>query len=111
MLIKYIINRIFGLKTNNDVLLIEALKSSPKLIDVRTSEEFKSGSVNGSINIPLGNLSSRLDDFHKNEKIVVFCRSGSRSEMAKNLLVKAGFSDVTNGGPWQNVQKSLDAIK
>ncbi|WP_322970013.1 rhodanese-like domain-containing protein [Faecalibacter sp. LW9] len=81
------------------------------LVDVRTPEEFNSGSVDGAVNIPLSVLEQELSQFEDRENIVVFCRSGARSGNAKLILESNGFENVTNGGPWQNVQQALDEVK
>lgn len=80
------------------------------LVDVRTPEEFNSGSVDGAINIPLSVLEQELSQFKNKENIIVFCRSGARSGNAKLILEQNGFERVLNGGPWQNVQHALDEI-
>lgn len=80
------------------------------LVDVRTPEEFNSGSVNGAINIPLSVLEQELSQFKNKENIIVFCRSGARSGNAQIILQQHGFENVVNGGPWQNVQQTLDEV-
>jgi phage shock protein E len=75
------------------------------IVDVRTPEEFKSGHVKGSINIPLQNIASKSGQLKKHPNIIVCCRSGNRSGMAKSILEKNGISNVYNGGSWQNVNK------
>lgn len=73
------------------------------LVDVRTPEEFKSGSVKGAINIPLDTIMSQADRFNKHHKVVVFCRSGNRSARARQILQQKGIKQVINGGTWQQV--------
>lgn len=74
------------------------------IIDVHTPLEFKNGHMQGSKNIPLDTLSSKIDDLKKlNKKIITVCRSGSRSATAKEMLASAGI-DVCNGGAWQNLK-------
>ena len=69
------------------------------VVDVRETGEFASGHYEGAINIPLGIIPLRLDEFKSMEgPIVVYCRSGNRSGMAMNLLKQAGLSEVYNGG-------------
>ena len=80
------------------------------LVDVRTPEEFNSGSVNGAINIPLSVLEQEFSQFKNKENIIVFCRSGARSGNAQIILQQYGFENVVNGGPWQNVQQTLDEV-
>ena len=70
------------------------------LIDVRTPQEYKgrTGHIKNSNLMPLGELMHKIDtlDEYKDEEIVVICHSGSRSMMASQLLVRAGFNDVRN---------------
>lgn len=73
------------------------------LVDVRTPGEFADGHVKGSVNIPLDNLTKEIAQFNNKKNIIVFCRSGNRSGMAKSLLEQQGFKNVINGGTWQNV--------
>lgn len=81
------------------------------LVDVRTPQEFKEGTAMGAINIPLDVLEKRLGEFKSKKQIVVFCRSGSRSSQAYELLKRNGFQNVINGGTWQLVQQQLNSGK
>lgn len=70
-----------------------------KLIDVRTPQEYQSGHIEGALNIPVSEVSARIAEFGaKNEPIVVYCRSGSRSGRARSMLKAAGFTKVYNLG-------------
>ncbi|MFN5628502.1 MAG: rhodanese-like domain-containing protein [Bacteroidota bacterium] len=77
------------------------------LVDVRTPEEFESGSVEGAVNIPVGELEQRISELEDKKNIVVFCRSGARASSAKQILESAGFTDVVNGGSWQEVEAEI----
>ncbi|MFX0041773.1 MAG: FAD-dependent oxidoreductase [Candidatus Hodarchaeota archaeon] len=70
------------------------------LIDVRTPQEFygPGGHIKNSKLIPLGELLNNTDVIknYKDDEIIVICHSGSRSMMAAQILVKAGFKDVRN---------------
>jgi len=81
------------------------------LVDVRTPQEVASGGVAGALNIPLNELGQRLAEFDNKGQIVVFCRSGARSAQAKTILEKNGYTNVVNGGTWQQVQAKLDEGK
>ena len=73
--------------------------SKPFLLDVREPFELKAfGAVPGVVNIPLGEISSRMNELpsDKNAQIVVICQSGNRSRSAAKALVKSGFSNVLN---------------
>ena len=67
------------------------------MVDVRTPEEFASGSVKGAINIPLNEVESRINEFKGKPAVVVFCRSGNRSGQAKEILENNGIKNVING--------------
>lgn len=74
------------------------------LVDVRTSSEFMSGNVPGSINIPLDQVPNRVEDFKAMPaKIIVFCLSGIRSGQAVGFLNMHGVEDIYNGGGWMDV--------
>lgn len=79
-------------------------ESSTKIIDVRTPGEFMGGHVAGSINIPLNELPSRLEEFSSTDgALVLCCASGNRSGQAAMFLKQNGFDNVYNGGPWTEV--------
>ena len=76
------------------------------LIDVREPVEFATGRIEGSINIPRGVLEFQVDAdpavanvsdpalSHKQQAIVVYCRTGGRAALAAQSLQRLGFSDV-----------------
>lgn len=76
-------------------------EENAQLVDVRTPEEFMSSQLPGAINIPLHEIDQvagqKLD---KSRPIVVFCRSGQRSFMAQQILMRQNFDKVHNMGPY-----------
>jgi rhodanese-related sulfurtransferase len=73
------------------------------IVDVRTPGEFMGGHVVGSINIPLQELESRLDEIHSLQTpLILCCASGGRSGMAQHILKNQGI-DCVNGGGWMEV--------
>lgn len=72
------------------------------IIDVRSLEEYAQGHIENSINIPIDEIDSALDQFDKDQKIIVCCQSGNRSERAKFRLEDLGFKHVENGGSWKS---------
>lgn len=64
------------------------------LLDVRSGKEFKNWSIPGSINIPLRELRSRLDELQTERPIYVYCRVGFRSYLAYRILKQKGFETV-----------------
>ncbi len=77
------------------------------LVDVRSVGEYAEGNVPGSVNIPLDQLANRLGELDRDKTIIVFCQSGGRAGVAKSLLEKNGFTDVTNAGGWQALQRRV----
>ncbi|MEN9347015.1 MAG: rhodanese-like domain-containing protein [Flavobacteriales bacterium] len=77
---------------------------STVIIDVRTPEEFVGGHVAGSKNIPLMEISQRVDELRAiGGDIVLCCASGNRSGHATHFLKNEGFTNVHNGGSWLDV--------
>lgn len=78
------------------------------VLDVRNEPEWRSGHLDMARNIPLGELTRRLEELDWQRVIAVHCRSGYRSSIAASLLRRAGFSAVVNvlGGfeAWQAAQ-------
>ena len=69
------------------------------LLDVRTPDEFKhDGHIKGAKLIPLGELAQNLNMLDKSKKLLVYCRSGSRSVSASRLLSNHGFTVVNMSG-------------
>ena len=67
------------------------------LVDVRQPEEYSGdGHVAGARLLPLPLLSMRMQELPTDAAIVVICRSGNRSQVAAEQLVRAGYSNVTN---------------
>lgn len=70
------------------------------VIDVREPEEYNAGHISSAINIPPDQLmkgADQLREVPKNSDIIVYCRTGSRSNVAMNILGSLGFENVTNG--------------
>ncbi len=68
----------------------------PLLLDVREPHELQISWLPNAINIPLGSLAARLSELDSAREMVVFCKGGTRSARALQLLVSAGFKKVKN---------------
>lgn len=79
--------------------LRQKLQSGEKfvLLDVRETWEHEEFNLGGTL-LPLGDLMNKMWELedHKNDEIVLYCRSGNRSGMAQSLLTANGFSNVRN---------------
>jgi phage shock protein E len=72
----------------------------PVIVDVREPYEFASGHVKGALNIPPADLmtgAEALRGVPKNAEIVLYCRTGSRSNVAMHILQSLGYTNLTNG--------------
>ena len=68
------------------------------LIDVRSGQEYEEGHLEGALNIPLYNIEKDIEKNIKNkdDTIILYCSSGSRSKKAKEILEKLGYGEVYN---------------
>ncbi len=66
------------------------------ILDVRQPEEWNTVHIPDAILIPLGELASRVNELPKNKEIVVVCHSGNRSAQGRDILLQAGFTQVTS---------------
>lgn len=66
------------------------------VLDVREPDEWNQVHIPGATLIPLGQLASRVDELPKDQEIVVVCHSGNRSAQGRDILLSAGFDQVTS---------------
>jgi rhodanese-related sulfurtransferase/rubrerythrin len=64
------------------------------LVDVRQQEEYEDGHLPGTKLIPVGDLSSRMNELDRAKPTIMYCRSGNRSRVAAGMLIDRGFKDV-----------------
>ncbi|KDN24808.1 periplasmic protein [Moraxella bovoculi 237] len=76
-------------------------------IDVRSPEEYKAGHLLNSVNIPVGDIASKISAIepNKNNPINLYCRSGRRAEVARTELLKLGYTNVTNHGGYEDLKQ------
>lgn len=68
------------------------------LIDVRSNQEYREGHLQGAINIPDFEISSRVQKEipKKNQLIILYCQYGGRSKSTMNLMRRMGYTNVYN---------------
>jgi len=92
-------HRLRGIK---DVETVEALQlinhKNALVLDVREESEYKAGHILNAKWIPLGKLAERVGELerHREQPIVVVCRSGNRSASACSMLGKKGYTQAVN---------------
>ncbi len=73
------------------------------IIDVRSSHEYSSGFVDGSKNIPLTEVSNRLEELRELPgPLILCCASGMRSQKVERYLKEQNI-DCINGGSWLDI--------
>ena len=80
------------------------------IIDVRTPIEFAFGHINGAINIPFDRIDADIQavkSINKDSRILLYCRSGRRSETARTMLEKQGYKYVLNSGGMGETKQTL----
>ena len=65
-------------------------------VDVRELSEWNEFHAPGTTLVPLGELPARLNEIPRDRPIVVVCRSGNRSQQGRDILLQAGFTNVTS---------------
>jgi rhodanese-related sulfurtransferase len=83
----------------------QTLEAGATLLDVRTTDEFKVGSLPNAKNIPLAILPLLAhEQIEKEKPVFIYCHSGGRAVIAERILAGLGFTEVTNIGSIHNFQ-------
>jgi len=87
--------------------VLEHLKNGGKIIDVRSTMEFKSDHVAKAINIQHDNIVKGLKKYKlsKETPLILYCASGSRASVAKKNLINSGYTSVHNGGSMTKMKR------
>lgn len=78
--------------------LAAALDQGASVVDVREPAEFREGHVPGATNIPMSQLTARLDEIDRNQPVHVVCASGNRSSAMTDVLAASGFDAINVAG-------------
>lgn len=65
-------------------------------VDVRNAPELNEGFAPHALNIPLSELKQRIGELPKDKDLLIYCRSGRRSEAASKYLMDQGYTRVYN---------------
>lgn len=93
-------------------VLAKKMEKQPLLIDVRTAEEYKDGSITGAVNMNVHSDEFRrsLEKLSREKEIILFCQSGERSNEALEMLREMGFQNVSQlAGGYQIWQEQMGA--
>jgi hydroxyacylglutathione hydrolase len=85
-----------SLMSVSELKTARAAGDAPAIIDVRTAKEWREEHLDGSINIPLGELQSRVAEIPRGAPVATMCEAGYRSSLAASLLAREGLEPVVN---------------
>lgn len=113
---KFLSEILFDIKTIAAEAMINSNKGNSGfvLLDVRTSEEFAGGYIEGAENIDIKSLdfSEKLDKLDKSKTYLVYCKKGGRSAKAMEIMKSKGFEKVYNmmGGitKWTEEKRKIE---
>lgn len=97
-------NQAAGLPDRDPALAHKLVNEGAVLLDVRTTEEYSERHLDKAVNISVDKLSGQMSEVEKltsgdkTKPIVVYCQAGGRAGKAKEMLTKAGYTQVTNLG-------------
>ena len=89
-------------------ILFLPLINADVVIDVRTPDEWSSGHLENAMNVEWQDILNITNSVTKDEKIYLYCRSGNRSGRATQILIDAGYSNVTNAGSLKQASDLLN---
>lgn len=97
-------SKTYNSKKVEEISVDNTLKKSI-IIDVRTLEEWEQdGHADCSVNYPMDQISTKIEELKKYNEVILVCRSGGRAGSVKSQLEAAGLKNVKNLGAWQNVK-------
>ena len=79
--------------------------SATVIIDVRTKDEYKTSHIDNAINIPYDQITEKIktkENIDKETPIIVYCKSGARSNKAYEAIINAGYKKVYDLGAMSN---------
>lgn len=89
---------IANLPANVDVETVNNVQDDSRvfILDVREQWEYDEGHIPGVTLIPMGEIPNRLSEIPTDQKVIVTCRTGNRSDQVTEFLRQQGFDNVHN---------------
>jgi len=89
---------------------VDAGETGFVILDIRKAEDFANGHIEGSINIPMGQVGAKLDTLPKDKQIIVACYSGQTSGQTVAVLRMAGYNAISFKGGFPAAEPAGFAI-
>jgi sulfur dioxygenase len=93
---------------------LNSLGSNDLIVDVRSAEEYGSGHIQGSRNIPHDQVSNYAEDLKKYKTIYIHCQAGGRASRATQTLEKLGLTNIvciSNSGMGDWIKSGFPVVK
>lgn len=89
--------------------LVAAIEDGAVVIDVRTPEEYAAGHLDGALNIDSAaeDFDEQVADLDPEASYVIYCASGNRAGQVIERLAEQGFTDMVNGGGYEELAAAL----
>lgn len=85
--------------------------SEDQLIDVREFSEYQKEHLSGAVNIPLSQIRDfDITELAEDQKILVYCQTGSRADIAVTMLRQRGFKNVSNLGSLDSAKAKFEKV-
>lgn len=105
--------------SKNQSVPLEVYTEIPKLldsgeligIDVRSRAEVAVNPASKALNIPLGDIKSKIKELNKDKTYIIFCESGGRASFAIGQLKRAGIEKVYSLGTWRKWNEAINQNK
>ena len=84
-------------KVNKSDMKTDVIGKNVQLVDVRTSEEYEAGHIDGALNfniIDSKTFVQQIENLSKDEPVYLYCKMGGRSSRAADLLKEKGFTTI-----------------
>lgn len=90
--------------TGSEFEKLAAEKTDAVVLDLRDAKDFEKSSVENAVNIPMGEFEAKASEQlkDKNQEILLYCNTGTRTSEASQILEKNGYTNVVN---------SIDGVK
>ncbi|PFG57731.1 phage shock protein E [Vibrio sp. ES.051] len=84
----------------------QLIEQGAMIVDVRTPQEFSAEHLDNAVNVPLSELDQHVKGIKKDQSIVLYCRTGNRSDKAYQYLQSHGFTNLHNAGGLEELQSA-----
>lgn len=83
------------------------ISDNSTVIDVRTEQEYRAGHLKDALHLPYDTIQQTISAHEpdKNAEIILYCRSGRRSGIAKKTLDAMGYRNVINAGAYKKLKR------